>query len=107
MVQPLGSGWMSSDFRAIHDDTGHEVTVKVLPRNVAKNSTHLQRFLREARSAESLEHPNIVSIFDLGVDQGQYYLVLEYVPGGDFHDYDREHGPLGIAESGEVIREAA
>jgi eukaryotic-like serine/threonine-protein kinase len=98
---------MSSVFRAIHDDTDHEVAVKVLPRTVAKNSTLLQRFLREAKSAESLEHPNIVSIFDRGVDQGRYYLVLEYVPGGDLHDYVREHGPLGIAESVEVIRGVA
>ena len=44
-----------------------------------RNPIVLQRFLREARSAESLEHPNIVSIYDRGIDQGRHYLVLEYV----------------------------
>ena len=50
---------------------------------MAKNPIVLHRFLREARSAESLEHPHIVSIYDRGVDQGRHYLVLEYVPGSD------------------------
>src|SRR5271166_97394 len=79
VLQPLGAGGMSSVYRAVHVDTGHEVALKVLPAQMAKNSIVLQRFLREARSAESLEHPNIVSILDRGVDQGRHYLVLEYV----------------------------
>src|SRR4051812_24801105 len=60
LVQPLGSGGMSSVFKAIHAETGHEVAVKVLPRYLAKNPVLLQRFIREAKSAEALEHPNIV-----------------------------------------------
>jgi len=79
LLEPLGSGGMSSVYRAVHAESGHEVAVKILPRSLAKNSTMLQRFLREAASAESLEHPNIVSIYDRGVDQGRYYLVLEFV----------------------------
>src|SRR6478736_6525422 len=79
LLEPLGSGGMSSVFRAVHIESGHEVAVKVLPRSLAKNSTMLQRFLREAKSAEALEHPNIVAIYDRGVDQGRHYLVLEFV----------------------------
>ena len=70
LIEPLGSGGMSSVFRAVHIETGHEVAVKVLPRYLAKNPTLLQRFLREAKSAESLEHPNIVAIYDRGVGPG-------------------------------------
>ena len=81
VLHPLGSGGMSSVYRAVHVETGHEVALKVLPSGLAKNPIVLQRFLREARAAESLEHPNIVSIYDRGVDQGRHYLVLEYVPG--------------------------
>ena len=81
VMQPLGAGGMSSVYRAVHVDSGHEVALKVLPERMAKNPIVLQRFLREARTAESLEHPNIVSIFDRGVDHGRNYLVLEYVDG--------------------------
>ena len=107
LVEPLGSGGMSSVFRALHKDTGHEVAVKVLPRYLAKNATLLQRFLREAKSAESLEDPNIVAIYDRGSEAGRYYLVLEYVPGGDLHDLVRERGPMPIVEAVDAIRQVA
>ena len=85
IIQPLGTGGMSSVYRAVHVETGHEVALKVLTRTLARNSTLLQRFLREARSAETLEHVNIVTIYDRGIDlKGRHYLVLEYVAGGDF-----------------------
>jgi serine/threonine-protein kinase len=99
LIRQLGSGGMSSVFKGIHVDNGLEVAVKVLPRYLAKNPTLLQRFLREARNAEALEHPNIVAIYDRGNDEGRYYLILEYVAGGDLHDRVRNHGPLGIAET--------
>ncbi len=107
LSKPLGSGGMSSVFRAVHEETGHEVAVKVLPRSLAKNPTLLQRFLREAKSAEALEHPNIVAIFDRGVDQGRHYLVLEFVDGGDLHDRVRGGGPLAIPEAIRVVKEVA
>ena len=99
VLRPLGAGGMSSVYQAVHVDTGHEVALKVLPARMAKNPIVLQRFLREARSAESLEHPNIVSIFDRGVDQGRHYLVLEYVPGCDLHEYVQMRGPLSASEA--------
>ncbi len=107
IIAPIGSGGMSTVFRAVHPETGHEVALKVLLGAVSRNSTLLQRFLREARSAETLEHPNIVAIYDRGVDQGRHYLVLEYVSGGDFHDYVQRHGPLGVAEALAVVRGVA
>src|SRR5271163_2526958 len=107
VLQSLGSGGMSSVFRAVHEETGHEVALKVLTRSLARNSTLLQRFMREARSAETLEHPNIVTIYDRGIDRGRHYLVLEYVPGGDFHEYIQRRGPLSTAEAVSVVRSVA
>jgi serine/threonine-protein kinase len=107
VLEPLGSGGMSSVYRAVHVDTGHEVALKVLPPAMAKNPVVLQRFLREARSAESLEHPHIVSIYDRGLDQGRHYLVLEYVPGSDLHEWVQRRGPLAAAEAIRVIRDVA
>ncbi len=107
ILQPLGTGGMSSVYRAVHVDSGHEVALKILTRTLARNSTLLQRFLREAKSAESLVHPNIVTIYDRGIDLGRHYIVLEYVAGGDFHDYIRAHGPMDAAAARSVIRDVA
>ncbi len=107
VLETLGSGGMSTVFHAVHAETGHDVALKVLLGSIAQNSTLLQRFLREARSAENLEHPNIVTIFDRGVDQGRHYLVLEYVAGGDFHDYVQRHGPLDASGAVAVVRGVA
>lgn len=103
VVHPLGTGGMSSVYRAVHLDSGHEVALKVLPPYMARNPTVLKRFMGEARSAEALEHPNIVSIYDHGSDQGRHYLVLEYVQGGDFHEYVQRGGPMAPARAIEVI----
>ena len=107
LIRPLGSGGMSSVFLAEHTESGYQVALKVLPRFLAKNRTLLQRFLREADNAESLEHPNIVSIFDRGSEDGRHYLVLEYVPGLDLHEWVRHEGPLSWLETLRVVEKAA
>ncbi len=107
LIEQLGTGGMSSVFRAVHADSGHEVAIKILPRSLARNPTMLQRFLREAKSAESLQNPHIVEIFDRGSEDGRYYIVLEFMPGGDLHDWVRSRGPLSVGEVVEVIRSAA
>ena len=107
LTRSLGTGGMSSVFHAVHSESGNEVALKILPRSLAKNSAVLQRFLREAKNAEALEHPNIVAIYDRGVDQGRYYLVLEFIDGGDFHDRIRSTGPLSPAETISVARAVA
>ena len=107
ILKPLGSGGMSSVYHGAHVDSGHEVALKVLTRTLAKNPSLLQRFLREAKSALTLEHPNIVAIYDRGMDQGRHYLVLEYIAGGDYHDHVRRHGPLSVEEGVATIRSVA
>jgi serine/threonine-protein kinase len=96
---------MSSVYKAVHVQSGHEVALKVLPLALAANPIVMQRFLREARSAEALEHPNIVAIFDRGVDRGRHYLVLEYVPGNDLHEYVQLRGPMSAYEAVRVVRQ--
>ena len=79
----------------------------MLPRALARSPTLLQRFLREAKSAEALQHPNIVEIYDRGEDQGRHYLVLELVDGGDLHERVRSGGPLKGVEAIQVVRATA
>jgi serine/threonine-protein kinase len=107
ILKPLGTGGMSSVYLAVHVGSNHEVALKVLTRSLARNANLLQRFFREARSAETLEHPNIVTIYDRGIDQGRHYLALEYVAGGDLHDRIQRNGPLGVAEAVLVVKSVA
>jgi serine/threonine protein kinase len=107
LVEALGAGGMSNVYRAVHVETGHVVALKVLPRSLARNATMLQRFLREARSAEALQDPNIVAIYDRGTEGGRYYLVLEYLAGGDLHERVRTQGPLAIGDALEIVKTVA
>lgn len=107
IVRTLGSGGMSNVFQGIHQQTGNVVALKVLPRRLAQNAVLLQRFLREAKSAEALDHPNIVAIYDRGSDNGRHYLVLEYVEGHDLAEHVREVGPLDDHKTIRIAREVS
>ncbi len=107
ILRPLGSGGMSNVFQAVHEESGSVVALKVLPRKLAQNAVLLQRFLKEAKSAENLDHPNIVAIYDRGFDQGRHYLVLEYVEGRDLFDRVRFNGVLTPIETVAFVRQVA
>jgi len=107
IVRQLGSGGMSNVFQAVHEESGSIVALKVLPRKLAQNTILLQRFLKEAKSAENLDHPNIVAIYDRGFDQGRHYLVLEFVEGRDLYDRVRLNGVLTPMEAVAFTREVA
>lgn len=107
LLEPLGAGGMSNVYRAVHRDSGAIVAVKVLPRSLARNATMLQRFLREARVAQTLIDPHIVEILDRGCEDGRYFIVLEYLPGGDLSERVRVNGPLRPHEAVAVVEQVA
>jgi serine/threonine protein kinase len=76
---------------------GREVAVKVLDRRLADRSGFRERFLREARVAAALDHPNIVPLFDFGEENGVLYLVMPYISGGSLQD-QLSRVPLSMAE---------
>ena len=82
LISRLGTGGMSSVYLARHVLLDRLVAVKTLRRDLARDPVHRDRFLREARAANRINHPNIVEISDFGeTDDGLFYLLLEYVPG--------------------------
>ena len=81
ILSPLGAGGMGEVYRARDSRLGREVALKVLSDELACNPQHLQRFEQEARSASALNHPNIVTIYELGVVEGTCYIAMELVEG--------------------------
>lgn len=77
----LGAGGMASVWLARDERLGRRVAVKVVADTLADDEQWLTRFMREARAAGGLSHPNIVGVFDYGVEDARPYLVMEYVPG--------------------------
>src|SRR5215510_2062646 len=81
VLAPLGAGGMGEVYRARDTRLGREVAIKVLPAGLASDPERLKRFEREARSVSSLNHPNIVTIYDIGSAEGVSYIAMELVTG--------------------------
>jgi len=81
IVAPLGAGGMGEVYRARDSRLEREVAIKVLPAALASDPERLKRFEKEARSASALNHPNIVTVYDVGSESGTSYIAMELVSG--------------------------
>ncbi|HET7712795.1 MAG TPA: protein kinase [Thermoanaerobaculia bacterium] len=81
IVSPLGAGGMGEVFRARDTRIGRDVAVKILPASFAADDDRLRRFEQEAQVVGALNHPNLVTIYDLGTHEGAPYLVMELIEG--------------------------
>src|SRR5205814_2702361 len=78
----IGAGGMAAVYRGVQTSLNREVAIKVLPAHYASDPSFVERFKQEAISVASLRHPNILSVFDYGEQNGIIYMVTEYLPGG-------------------------
>ena len=97
----LGEGGMGEVYLAADQQTGQQVAVKVLARQLSAQPESLERFRREAETLRQLDHPNIVKFVDAFDHEGQYVIVMEYVPGGSLHDLIRS-GPLPVERTRQI-----
>ena len=101
----LGYGGMSTVQVATDRRLERQVAVKLLAEHLADDSQFISRFRREALSAARLVHPNIVQVFDFGLDEasGRYYIVMEYIHGRSGAEIIREETRLGVADTLELV----
>ena len=93
---PIGRGGMATIYRARDMQTGRIVAIKVLREDYSTDAKFVQRFQREAKAASTLQHPNIVQVYDYGQTDGNYYIVMELVEGTDLRRYLRSLRVLDI-----------
>src|SRR5262245_26356023 len=102
----LGAGGMGEVFLAHDNRLGREVAIKILPADVAGDADRLRRFEVEARSASQLNHPNILTVYDVGSENGQPYVVTERLEGQTLRDRV-SRGPLSEREALELAGQIA
>ena len=103
IIKTLGEGGMANVYLAHDTILDRNVAVKVLRGDLASDEKFVRRFQREALSASSLSHPNIVEMYDVGEDDGQYYIVMEYVDGKTLKQVLKSRGHLSITEVVDIM----
>ncbi len=106
ILAPLGSGGMGEVYRARDPRLQRDVAIKVLPEAVALDAAALARFGREALAAATTTHPNILSLFDVGTEQGITYAVMELLEGSTLREKIAA-GPLSLEETLGIARQIA
>lgn len=98
VIRSIGEGGMANVYLALDTILDRRVAVKVLRGDLANDEKFVRRFQREAISASSLSHPNIVEMYDVGEDEGNYFIVMEYVEGKSLKSLIKKRGGLTLPE---------
>ncbi|MBI4733115.1 MAG: serine/threonine protein kinase [Chloroflexi bacterium] len=106
VVEQIGKGGMAVVYRARDQMLERQVAVKVLREDYSSDATFQERFRQEARAAANLTHPNIVTVHDFGLDNGQLFIVMENVPGTDLKTLLRKRGRFSPGEALPLIIQA-
>ena len=98
IIRLIGEGGMANVYLAHDTILDRDVAVKILRGDLAGDEKFVKKFQREAISASSLNHPNIVELYDVGEDNGQYFIVMEYVDGKTLKSLVKKRGALTLPE---------
>ena len=103
IIKSIGEGGMANVYLAYDTILDRNVAVKVLRGDLSSDEKFVRRFQREALSASSLNHPNIVEVYDVGDDNGQYYIVMEYIEGKHLKELLKKRGHLTLTEVVDIM----
>ncbi len=107
VLQLLGRGGMGEVYLALDETLHRHVALKVLRANLAREPGFVERFLREARAAARLNHPNIVQVYAVGEVEGTYYISMELIRGASVAEFIQRLGRLEVGQALRVLRHAA
>ena len=105
IIRVIGEGGMANVYLAMDTILDRKVAVKVLRGDLATDEKFVRRFQREALSASSLNHPNIVEMYDVGEDDGNFYIVMEYVEGKNLKQLVKRRTKLSIPEVIDIMKQ--
>ena len=103
VIRSIGEGGMANVYLAYDTILDRNVAVKVLRGDLSGDEKFVRRFQREALSASSLAHPNIVEMYDVGEDNGVYFIVMEYIEGKTLKQLLKKRGTLTLSESIDIM----
>ena len=103
IIKSIGEGGMANVYLAYDTILDRSVAVKVLRGDLATDEKFVRRFQREALSASSLSHPNIVEVYDVGEDNGNYFIVMEYIEGRHLKELIKKRGKLTLSEAIDIM----
>ncbi len=107
IIRSIGEGGMANVYLAHDIILDRAVAIKVLRGDLSNDDKFVRRFQREALSASSLSHPNIVEVYDVGEDDGKYYIVMEYINGKTLKELVKKRGALTLAEVVDIMSQLA
>ena len=103
IIKSIGEGGMANVYLALDTILDRNVAVKVLRGDLAHDEKFVRRFQREALAASSLSHPNIVEVYDVGEDNGNYYIVMEYIEGRQLKQLLKKREKLTLTEAIDIM----
>lgn len=103
IIKSIGEGGMANVYLAYDTILDRRVAIKVLRGDLSNDEKFVRRFQREALSASSLSHPNIVEMYDVGEDNGIYYIVMEYIEGKTLKQLIKKRGGLTLSEAIDIM----
>ncbi len=103
IIKSIGEGGMANVYLAYDTILDRRVAIKVLRGDLSNDEKFVRRFQREALSASSLSHPNIVEMYDVGEDNGIYYIVMEYIEGVTLKQLIKKRGALTLSEAIDIM----
>ena len=107
LLDVIGDGGMARVFRATDTRLDRTVAIKLLREQFTGEPQFIERFKQEARLAAGLAHPNIVGVYDVGEEDGQYYMVMEYVPGDNLKQIIGREAPMPLGTIVSFMRQLA